>query len=307
MGRRLRYLPPEGSGLVEVTTRTIHGRFLLTPCEELNDLILGALGRAQELYPVGLVAFAFASGHYHLLLRVEDTRQLSAFMNHFNSNLAREAGRLAQWGEKFWARRFQAIPISDEPEAQIERLAYVLAHGCKEGLIERLRDWPGVSAVPALLDGAPLIGHWYDRAREYGARLRGKPFHRLEFATEYTLRLEPLPCWAHLEPEQYRQRIADLVAAIESRAAAEREAEGRPALGAEAIRLQNRHDRPAQPKRSPAPMFHAASRKVRLELRRAYGEFLGAFRAAAEQLRGGIRQVVFPAGSFPPALPWVGE
>ena len=61
MGRRLRYLPPEGSGLVEVTTRTIHGRFLLTPCEELNDLILGALGRAQELYPVGLVAFAFAS------------------------------------------------------------------------------------------------------------------------------------------------------------------------------------------------------------------------------------------------------
>jgi REP element-mobilizing transposase RayT len=306
MGRRLRYLPPEGSGLVEVTTRTIHGRFLLTPCEELNNLILGALGRAQELYPVGLVAFAFASGHYHLLLRVEDTRQLSMFMNHFNSNLAREAGRLAQWREKFWARRFQAIPISDEPEAQIERLAYVLAHGCKEGLVERLRDWPGASAVPALLDGAPLSGHWFDRTRERGARLRGKPFHRLEFATEYTLRLEPLPCWAHLAPEQYRQRIADLVADIEARAAAEREAEGRPALGAEAIRLQNRHDRPAKPQRSPAPLFHAASRKVRLELRRAYGEFLGVFRAAAEQLRAGVTEVVFPAGSFPPALPWVG-
>ena len=227
-------------------------------------------------------------------------------MNHFNSSLAREAGRLARWRDKFWARRFQAIPISDEPAAQIERLAYVLAHGCKEGLVEQLRDWPGVSAVRALLDGAPLIGHWFDRTREYGARLRDKSFHRFEFATEYTLRLERLPCWADLAPEQYRQRIADLVADLEAQAAAEREAEGRPALGAEAIRLQDQHDRPAEPKRSPAPLFHAASRKVRLELRRAYGEFLGAFRAAAERLRAGIMDAAFPAGSFPPALPWVG-
>ena len=306
MGRRLRYLPPEGSGLVEVTTRTIHGRFLLAPSEELNDVILGALGRAQELYPVGFVAFAFASGHYHLLLRVQDTRRLAAFMNHFNSALAREAGRLADWREKFWARRFQAIPISEEPEAQIERLAYVLAHGCKEGLVERLRDWPGVSAVAALLDGTPLVGHWFDRTREYGARLRGKPFYRLEFATEYSLRLEPLPCWAHLNPAEYRRRMTELVAEIEARAAADRAAAGRPALGVAEICSRNRHDRPAGLERTPAPLFHAASRKVRRELRRAYGEFLGAFRAAAEQLRAGVTDVLFPAGSFPPALPWAG-
>ena len=64
MGRRLRYLPPEGSSLVEVTCRTVQGRFLLTPSNELNEIILGALGRAQELYPVGICAFAFASNHY---------------------------------------------------------------------------------------------------------------------------------------------------------------------------------------------------------------------------------------------------
>ena len=71
-------MPPEGSGLVEVTTRTVHGRFLLAPSEELNDLILGALGRAQELYRVRLIAFAFASGHYHLMLQVDDTHQLAS-------------------------------------------------------------------------------------------------------------------------------------------------------------------------------------------------------------------------------------
>ena len=85
-----------------------------------------------------------------------------------------------------------------------------------------------------------------------------------------------------------------------------REATGRPALGPEAVRTQKRHDRPAKPKKSPAPLFHAASKKVRIELYRAYGEFLGAFRTAAEKLRAGMRDVVFPAGSFPPALPWAG-
>ena len=62
MSRQLRFMPPEGSGLVEVTTRTVHGRFLLAPSGELNDLILGALGRAQELYSVRLIASPSALG-----------------------------------------------------------------------------------------------------------------------------------------------------------------------------------------------------------------------------------------------------
>ena len=168
-----------------------------------------------------------------------------------------------------------------------------------------LREWPGVSVVSALLDGAPLVGHWFNRAREYAARQRGQSFHRLDFATEYTLHLEPLPCWAHLSPEQYRERIAALVADIETWATQMREATGRPALGPEGVRAQKRHDRPAKPKKSPAPLFHAVRKKVRLELYRAYGDFVGAFRTAAEKLRAGVRDAVFPAGSFPPALPWV--
>jgi hypothetical protein len=36
-----------------------------------------------------------------------------------------------------------------------------------------------------------------------------------------------------------------------------------------------------------------------------YAEFVSAFRAAADALRQGRRDVPFPAGSFPPALPFV--
>jgi REP element-mobilizing transposase RayT len=305
MGRRIRHLPPEGSGLVEVTCRTVQGRYLLTPSNELNEIILGALGRAQELYPVGICAFAFASNHFHLLLRVESTLQLSLFMAHFNSNLAREAGRLVRWREKFWGRRYQAIPISDEEAAQVERLRYVLAHGCKEGLVERLRDWPGVSAVRALLEGEPLAGFWFDRTREHLARRRGIAFERLDFATPYTVELEPLPCWAHLSAEEYRRRVAEVVEDIESQAVLQRKLFGLPAKGPAAVREQEPHAAPERLKKSPAPLFHAASRKVRRELYEGYKHFLEAFRDAAARLRAGELDVVFPAGSFPPAAPWV--
>jgi hypothetical protein len=305
MGRRLRYLPPEGSGLVEVTCRTVQGRYLLTPSTELNEIILGALGRAQELYPVGICAFAFTSNHFHLLLRVESTRQMALFMGHFNSNLAREAGRLVHGRERFWGRRYQAIPVSEEEGAQSERLRYVLAHGCKEGLVERLRDWPGVSAVHALLEGQSLKGLWFDRTREHVARRRGIAFERLRYATSYTIQLEPLPCWMHLSGETYRKCITEMVEEIEREAARERQLGDRPVKGPEVILSQEPHQAPAILETSPAPFFHAASRKIRRELYEGYKRFVEAFRDAAERLRAGELDIGFPSGSFPPAMPWV--
>ncbi len=305
MGRHIRYLPTEGSGLVEVTCRTVQGRFLLTPSTELNEIILGALGRAQELYPVDICAFAFASNHFHLLLRVESTHRLALFMGHFNSNLAREAGRLVHWREKFWGRRYRAIPISEEEAAQVERLRYILAHGCKEGLVERLRDWPGVSAVRALLGEEPLEGLWFDRTREHLARRRGLAFERLDFATPYRLHLAPLPCWAHLSAEEYRKRIAEIVEEIEGQAALQRQLRDLPAKGPDAVLAQEPQAAPERLKKSSAPLFHAASRKVRLELYEGYKYFIAAFRDAAASLRAGEPNFVFPSGSFPPAAPWV--
>jgi hypothetical protein len=69
--RRFRFLP-EGHSLVEVTCRTIHGRPVLQPSPELNEIILGVLGRAQKRHSVGICGFAFVSTHYHLILAVRD-------------------------------------------------------------------------------------------------------------------------------------------------------------------------------------------------------------------------------------------
>jgi hypothetical protein len=63
MPRPLRFIPEDGA-LVEVTTRCIQSRLLLTPRPLLNEIILGVLARAARLYGVSVVAFCFLSNHY---------------------------------------------------------------------------------------------------------------------------------------------------------------------------------------------------------------------------------------------------
>ena len=196
--------------------------------------------------------------------------------------------------------------MSTEEEAQLERFRYILSHGCKEGLVERLRDWPGVHCVRALLDDAPLAGLWFNRTREYAARNRREEYDPLRYAEPETVTLSPLPCWRELPEETRRQRIAQMVEEIEAEAARLREQTGRSALGAQVIIAQDPHARPLRPKKSPAPRFHAASKRARQDLIQGYRLFVSAFRSAAERLKGGDREARFPLGCFPPALPFVG-
>ena len=271
----------------------------------LKSLVLGVLGRSKRLFPVRLHGFVFLSNHYHLLLSVENAQQLARFMNYLNSNLAREAGRLHGWGEKFWGRRYQAIVISEEEPAQVNRLRYLLSHGCKEGLIASPGDWPGAQCVDALTTGQPLEGLWFDRTREYAARARGEEFHQLEYATQENFRLSPLPCWRHLSEKKYRHAIGELIQGIEAETTGRHSRKGTQPLGVKAIVAQDPHDRPRKLKKAWAPAFHAATKAARQELVEAYGWFLEAYRAAAKSLRRGDARVIFPEGSFPPRLPFV--
>ncbi|HEY0558323.1 MAG TPA: transposase [Thermoanaerobaculia bacterium] len=305
MGRKLRYIP-EGGALVEVTCRTFHSHFLLRPGGDLDGIIVGVLGRAQRLYEVRCCGYMWASNHFHLLLDVDNARQLAKFMCYVNSKIAREISRLHGWTEKIWSRRYQAIVISDEDGAQIARLKYLLANGCKEGLVARPQDWPGVHVAKALIQDEDLTGYWFDRTREYAAHNRGEAFGPLQYATLETLYLSPLPCWKHLPKDVWRARALGLIQEIEEEAAAERARTGDQPLGPAAILAQHPLDRPKNSKKSPAPLFHAASARVRRELWEGYRLFVAAFRQAAERLRAGDRDAVFPLGSFPPALPFVG-
>jgi len=303
MPRPLRHLAP--GMVVEITIRTIGGRHLLRPSDDINEIILGILARAQQLCGIRIHAFVFMSNHYHLLVTIPNAHALARFECYLNGNLAKEAGRLHGWKDKFWSRRYRAIPILDDV-AMVNRFEYLLSHGCKEGLVARPQDWPGVSSIRSILAGEPSRGFWFNRSAEWFARNRDPRPDRYEFATQYEVELSPIPCWEHLSRDEYRSRVRDLIDRIEEKTCTTNREAGIVPPGPAFVLAQDPHSHPDRPSRSPAPLCHTSLRALRREFISAYYAFKSAYIEASALFRSGNPDTNFPADCFPPPLPFTG-
>ncbi len=156
--------------------RTIQGRFLLRPSDELNELVIGVLGRAQEKYAMAIHGFVAMGNHVHLLCSPRHAAHLAAFMGFVASNIAREAGRLHDWRERFWRRRYVAIVVADET-AQVARLKYILRNGCGSWAwtrsLRKIRTAGRLTRTAAPRrrcmhrPGPRAMGSWRDTARSW--------------------------------------------------------------------------------------------------------------------------------------------
>ena len=288
MARPLRYSEPWQP--VEITARTIQGRFLLTPSKRLNALIAGVLAVARERYDVHIYNVVFLSNHFHLLAAAASPRALSSFMGFVMGNVAREAGRLHGWEGPFWARRHRVIPIVDETSL-IDRMRYIYENGCKEGLVAHPALWPGLNAADALCRGGAIHGVWVDRSSLYRARRGGRREPtRGAFTERRPLELDPLPCWSGLAPERQREMNAELVAEAAKSAPkrAARRGYRHPKLP------RSPHQRPKKLKKGFAPLCHAACKAAKALFREAYRAFVEAYRRASEELRARLPSLGYP-------------
>lgn len=313
MSEDIHYLEP--NTLVEVTTVTIGNRRLMRPSKDVNETVVGVFGRAQREHGMTICDIKVMSSHYHLLLQPRDAGHLARFMNFVNTNLSKELGRLyGIEGPKL--QSYRMVPVSDEEEAQVDRLKYLISNSVKEHLVERPEHWPGVQGVTAPWDGdsplgstpgdRPLLtGRWYNRTREYAERQRTGEADEEEFASEERLELSPVPCWKHLSDEEYRRRVADLVEQVVEEAACERRRTGQKVAGVQKILRTKPLSYPKSVEKSPKPRFHTFRRAVYKTLWEAYSWVLAAYRDAADRLREGDRTAAFPEGTHPPSLPFV--
>ena len=304
MARKLRYMRRSKSTF-EITTRTLQSRLLLRPSKELNAIILGIIGRALQCYPIMLHLVVVASSHIHMIITTESVKLLSDFMRDVNSGIAREAGLLHQWREKFWGRRYTAIEILDDAKL-IEKAIYLLSHGCKEGLVMRPGDWPGVNCVEALTRGKTMKGIWYDRTKQYEAGRVGQPVSRTDFGTKYEIPLTPLPCFADLSTGQQRAQYRAMIRDIEQHTRQQVNRAGRRVMGARKVSAQSPHRKPLKVKRSPAPLCHCSDPEERRRYRDDFRWFTTLYHQASKLLRAGEQDVQFPENCFPPALAFSG-
>jgi REP element-mobilizing transposase RayT len=146
----------DGRTPMHIISRVYQWRFLLRPNDELNDLILGVVGRGQVVYPkVKLHMSTVMSNHLHAIATGPPT-QLPFFIGFIKREISRRWGMRpdVDWPGAMWEPYVAtALPTH---ESQVNALKYVLSQGVKEDLVERPQDWPGVNWFHALLLGRKM-------------------------------------------------------------------------------------------------------------------------------------------------------
>jgi putative transposase len=285
---------PLPGGLYEICTRITGNALLARPSQEVNDIILGVIGRGQTQAKVDLHAFVFLSNHYHILLSVQSSQELSNFMRFVNGNIARKLNIINHRDGAFWERRFRSIPVAADRSTQVWRLRYILAHGTKENLVGRIDDWPGASSLPWLRDGKKICGKWTSLTELYRARRR-KSYVEVPGAavTVYELRMTVLPCWRDLPPAAWRSLVRNIIGEHHAEANEKRERSGKSPLGAAAVLAADPFSRVMRSKHGRAPSVLALDPEVRkamkAELRWRESRWRRAAAVAMALLSGDLR------------------
>jgi len=270
-----------------VTRRCAQRQFLLKPSPVTNEVFRYVLAVAARRFGVQVHAFCVLSNHFHLLVTDPQAR-LPAFEQYLDSLVARALNAsLGRW-ESFWApSSYSAVALST-PEAVVEKAAYVLANPVAAGLVRHGRDWPGLWSPPERIGSGPVEVR------------RPTVFFRPEGGMPETAELELFTPPGFDSPADFRDRLAQALAVLEEQAQRNLSAKGQGFLGQRRVLAQKPTGRPAtgEPKRRLSPRVAGRDKWKRVEALSRLAEFRDAYRKAWQALRDGLRDALFPAGTY---------
>lgn len=276
--------------VVHIQRRIIDGQLLLRPDPEVLELVRYAVAAAAERCGIVLHSCCVIANHVHLLATDPEGRH-PEFTAHMNRTIALGLHRLHDLHGTIWEPGGPSVQRMEGAEAMLEAIGYIHANPIAAGYVHDERLYPGLFGID---ERAPL-----KRSTE---RIRRPACFGPDSALpeEVELKIETV---AQLVEERGAERAAnDIALAIRrhrEKAQRERADSGLPYLGIKRLLEEKITKRAKRPKRAGfSPTFKGV---VGGAIRRA-SETLRAFRSAyAEalaQLREGVRDVVFPYGTY---------
>ena len=271
------------------TRRCSERRFFLRPDAETTNAFWYCLGWAAQKHGQILHAAVALSNHAHVAA-TDPHGVYPDFLRDFHGLLARVVNAWRGRWEHFWdANQASAVVLEDEA-TQLDKLIYVLTNPV--GLVEKASDWPGATALPAVVAGRAIIA------------VRPKHFFRDDedggtMPKTVTITFEPPPALAYLRREEYLRLIHDKVALVEEEAEATRRETGTAVPGRKHILAQRWNDRPAdaEPRRQLSPTLACRDKWRRIERLKQNKLFQALYRAAFEGFRAGVA-AIFPLGTW---------
>jgi len=269
-----------------ITRRCTQRQFLLKPCARTNQNVRFALALASKITGVRLHAVCFMSNHWHGV--VSDPRAcLPKFLEHLHRLIAKAQNTWLNRRENFWScERTSVVHLATDADV-LEKMAYTLANPTSALLVTSPSEWPGVLSCwsnPKANVEMPDV--YFDKAGE--------------LPREISLELVRPRIFNQLTDEQLERALDDAVAALIRRANAAAVEAGASFAGAKSVLSQSFDFKPSTAESIGAmnPRVAGKSAAVRIRAIEKLQKFVKAYRAARDCWRDGIRDVLFPAGTY---------
>jgi putative transposase len=272
-----------------ITRRCTQRQFLMRPDPETNNAFIYCLAEAAIRYEIGIIFTLAMSNHHHTGIW-DPEGNYPAFLEHFHKLFAKCQNALRGRWENFWSSEQTSVVRLVDAADVIEKMVYALTNPVKDALVEKAKDWPGVSSLEAQLRGGSL------------SATRPKHFFRKDgsMPASVELRLAKPRGFDDVSDEELAKTILERVRQVEASAAAGRRRSRTPVLGRNGVLAQRWSDRPTrrEPRRGLKPGVAARSVWSRLEALLRNRVFRDAYAAARAAFIAGVTDVLFPAGTY---------
>lgn len=289
-----------------VTSRARNCELWFANNPELEEYILGTLGKLTERYSLTLYAFALEGDHYHSVYKTPRLNRAN-FQRDFNSIVARAIPRYNSHypGGTFWQRRYSGEHIHSDDDIE-NQFFYTVLQPVQDGLVPKIGDSPYYNCFHDAVWGrerAFKVVNWgaYNTAKRYKAHVAIK-----DYTEVVTLKYERLPGYEGLSQKEYAKLMMEKLEVYRQEILRQRRAEGKDDfVGREALEKVRPGTPASNPKVSTVDSFRPRVLGVGKNYRegiRWYFEHYEAYQEASKRYRAGDFGVEFPPGMYRPPV-----
>lgn len=276
-----------------VTRRTLRRHHLFRPDPAIRQLYLYTLAVCARQCGILVHAVTLMSTHEHLVV-TDPEGQLPDFLHRLHRLVALGTKKLRKWEGSTWDHQRPSVVRLLTDQAIIEKLAYVMANPVKAGLVRRARDWPGITVLPNELGRRT----WRIERPDFFFDPKNSKWPE---TVELSITIPPSLEQSYL-PDQIRKAVSQELQNQEKLAAEDVRMRGLRVLGSQRVRRLSPYRRAISPEPlvGKNPTFAVGRGQIKMFLQAAVElrGFRRAYRRALAAWRSGLRDVVFPQGTW---------
>jgi putative transposase len=272
-----------------ITRRCAQRQFLMRPDAETNNAFIYCLAEAASRFGID-VLFTIANTNHHHTGIYDRHGVFPEFIERFHKLFAKCQNTLRRRSENFWSPEQTSVVRLADPGAVLDKMTYALTNPVKDDLVEKADEWPGATALQAILSDKCLTAqrpaHFF---REDG-----------QMPKSVSLKFTRPPGFESMSTKEFVALVRENVRRVEDTAAADRRHRGARVLGREGVLRQDWRGFPrSQESRGGLnPTVAARSRWTRAEALQRNRMFRDRYASARADFVNGVRDVEFPAGTY---------